>query len=793
MDVRVGTAVRSQSAGEVLFRYDLPIEEDPIRSTLDRRVPWAIHDEVFSQQSFGTGSWPDQGWKLHVSATPISAVDVLEAALDILLAGGVRFKVVGSVGLLGAFNAGTFGVSQIGKFITVYPNDDAHAVGLAVALDEATRGHPGPRVPTDRPLRPRSLVHYRYGSMRRRPESEFAGDEAAGQYDLLDPAGRLADDVRLDFYRAPHPDVTDPFEAAGVRVAPPARGPLLNGRYFVSNALSQSTRGGVYRGVDVAATPARLCLLKEAWHDVALDPYGRDARDWATNEERILSRYAGDPVLPAFYDRFEVDGDRYIVIEYVEGTSLDKVLTEELSVEQGIDPSEVIAIGLACADALAHLHDIGLVFRDVKPANLIKTTDGDYRLIDFGITYEYREDNSPPLSIGTPPFYPREQYDGEHPHPADDIFAWGAMLHYLAGGDESLADMPKGKDLPHPYPRRPLAEVRPTIPKRLAAVIDRAVAWDRADRFSTIRDPRDGLVEAARVLESDQRRRSRRDAGAAEPEAASSAGPELSAADALRLAREVGDALCADGEEGRGGLCWKRRFEWTERTEYSPDLYGGAAGIGLFLAELASETGEERYADAARGAARWLAGPAWGRGRAQHGLHSGEAGVAFFYLRLSELLDAPGYVAAAAMRLRRLRGALSPTVDVIYGTAGTLLGALAMHAATGDGEFLDDAKSIGDQLVATALPGPQGGIGCYWEVPPSAPGGPVLPYLGLMHGSAGIGLALAHLGSVAGERATWTRRRTRPSCSSRTHRRLRSTVKCRTAEPMLAASPGLRT
>ncbi len=54
----------------------LPIEKDPIRLVMNRRVPWATHDENFSQQSFGTGPWPDQGWKLHVSATPLSAVDV---------------------------------------------------------------------------------------------------------------------------------------------------------------------------------------------------------------------------------------------------------------------------------------------------------------------------------------------------------------------------------------------------------------------------------------------------------------------------------------------------------------------------------------------------------------------------------------------------------------------------------------------------------------------------------------------------------------------------------------------
>jgi hypothetical protein len=341
-----------RASAKPLFRYDQPIEGDPIRLVLNRRVPWATHDDTFSQQSFGTGPWPEQGWKLHLSATPLSAVGVLEAALDVILIDGARFKVLNSIKLLSAVNSGLFGIPQIGKFITVYPSDDSHAVRLAVKLDAVTRRYRGPRIPTDRRLRPGSLVHYRYGSMIRRDKSYIGGDGADTSYDMLDPAGRLTNDVRLNFYRPPDALITDPFEAAGVRVSPPERGPLLNGRYLVCDALSQSPRGGVFRAIDVLAEPACVCLLKEAWHDVGLDQWGRDAHDWADNEEHVLTRYVGDPFLPRFYDRFELDGNRYIAIEYIEGSPLDQVLLEENALEHGIDPRDVIAIGSQLARRL---------------------------------------------------------------------------------------------------------------------------------------------------------------------------------------------------------------------------------------------------------------------------------------------------------------------------------------------------------------------------------------------------------------------------------------------------------
>ena len=125
-------------------------------------------------------------------------------------------------------NNGLYGHGQVGKFITVYPSNDKQALQLAVALHEATDGLPGPRIRTDRPLRPGSLVHYRYGAFRRlsapTPNSVGANaPDAVGE--LRDSTGRRYPDRREDGFHAPFPDVVDPFEANGIYVRNEPRKP----------------------------------------------------------------------------------------------------------------------------------------------------------------------------------------------------------------------------------------------------------------------------------------------------------------------------------------------------------------------------------------------------------------------------------------------------------------------------------------------------------------------------------------------------------------------------------------
>lgn len=337
---------------------------------------------------------PAAGWKLHVSATTQSAAEVLDRALPILLEEGAAFKVAAALSVVTALNEGEGGISQIGKFITVYPRDEAQALRLAAALHEATAGLRGPRVETDRELHAGSLVHYRYGAFVGRPEDA-----------------------------EPSPPAVDPFLASGVADAP-TRGPIA-GRYVVVSTLHRSASGSVLLAADVEAGEARV--LKRAGRDSRVGPDGLDARDRLRHEASVLERLASDPRVPAVHDLVEVDGDLYLVLEHLDGHTLGSLVTGPC------DEGRTLAWARELLSMLRMLHRAGLVYRDLNPLNVFVSAEGSLRLVDFELACVM---GSSGPAAGTPGYCSPQQMAGAPASEADDVYGLGAMLHFLSTGTD---------------------------------------------------------------------------------------------------------------------------------------------------------------------------------------------------------------------------------------------------------------------------------------------------------------------------------------------------------------------
>jgi hypothetical protein len=215
-------------------------------------------DSIWRYNRTGNSKTRDQGWKIHVSATILNAPRILENIGPLLSSSDIQFKAPISLQEIYQLNSGLhYSYSQIGKVITVYPQDDRQAVELAQQLHVLTKSYTAPSIPFDNRFCPRSNVYYRYGAFRAMETRKGDGSVVAA---LRDANGELVPDI---YFPGPsHPAwTTDPFIKEQSRKAD--RHNPLRDSFRVFGVLSQRGKGGVYEALDISSQPARFCLLKE--------------------------------------------------------------------------------------------------------------------------------------------------------------------------------------------------------------------------------------------------------------------------------------------------------------------------------------------------------------------------------------------------------------------------------------------------------------------------------------------------------------------------------------------------
>lgn len=418
---------------------------------------------------------PEQGWKLHIPATVLTAGRVLRAVAPLLGGCGVLFKAPASLQELDKLNSGLFyGYSQVGKFITVYPQTDAEAVLLAEQLHELTRGMRAPAVPFDHRYRPGGCVYYRYGAFKL---LEVEGPDGEAAYAIRDPEGNLVPDVR-DSASIPA-WVADPFLDPAGRAAAPSTPTPLQTTFKAFRALAQRGRGGVYQALDLGSTPPRLCVLKEGRRDGEVGWDGRDGAWRVRHEGCVLAALAGAGVnVPRLYASFRAEKNHYIAVEFIEGESLNDWLARR---RRRLPVAAALRGGAELARLVASVHAAGWVWRDCKPANVILTKSGELRPLDFeGACPTDRPD---PLPWGTRAFMPPEgdEVSRGRSRLPEDLYSLGSVVYFLLAGCPPDAASP------------PLSKVRRNVPADASRVV--------AELLGTDPSLRPAAVEVARRLE----------------------------------------------------------------------------------------------------------------------------------------------------------------------------------------------------------------------------------------------------------------------------------------------------
>ncbi|QKG22941.1 class IV lanthionine synthetase LanL [Actinomadura verrucosospora] len=676
-----------------------------------------------------------QGWKLHVTGTPAAAPEILERCLEVLLGAGSAFKFAATTDYVAAMNARNTPRGHSGKFITVYPESDDEAVRLAAALHAATAGLPGPRILSDRPYAPDSLVHYRYGAF---TEDRRLTNDGFYAWMIIDPDGNPVEDRRLGRYTPP-PWATCPFPDNGRRVTRAegrsGKDIVIGGRFAVKNAIRHTNKGGVYRAVDVRTGDA--VVLKEARPHVAADPEGRDTRDRLRAEARALERIRHRGIAPRPAGLFTESGHLFLAQEMIPGTPLREWTSDSIR-DAGWGPHLAPALEMArrLADLMIEAHATGLVLRDFNPNNVMVRPDGAPVLIDLELAVVAGDGEETPLRAGTPAFSSPEQFEGAPPHATADYYSLGATLCYvLTGGPPYfMEERPRSRPLTQRLTEWLAARTQGLdLPESLRAVLVELMADDPGRRCTPAR----ARSVLASISSSPVPAQSRAD---------EDAGPDEWLQEACEQAvRGITGRLLAAMEPESAQALWPMSC-----VHGAPDpccvQHGAAGGLGA-LVRYMRHTSDPRLPDASATAARWMLDRLRDGARRPSGLYFGTAGVAWALLDAGLALGDDGLAEEAAAIAEALP-VTAPGPDVTHGTAGIGMTALHLWARTGRKPFAERAQAAADALAASVEEGPDGLV---WRTPAHVESKLAgKSYYGFAHGIAGVGYFLLACAEATG-------------------------------------------
>lgn len=246
-------------------------------------------------------------------------------------------------------------------------------------------------------------------------------------------------------------------------------GTLLAGRYRVERFLSGGGMGLVYIATDQRLTERR-CAVKEIF-DRFTNPEERTRAIEYFHREADTLAQLNHPAIPAIFDRFGEGNCHYLVMDFIEGTNLENELADQGG---ALPESRIIKIARELSEVLSYLHSFQppIIYRDMKPGNVILTPSGRVVLIDFGIARIFTPQGKATL-IGTPGFAPPEQYAGSVDQ-RSDIYSLAAMMHYMLTGRDPE------KNPPFSFP--PVHSLKPEASTFLAQAIDTALAYKSEGR-----------------------------------------------------------------------------------------------------------------------------------------------------------------------------------------------------------------------------------------------------------------------------------------------------------------------
>jgi outer membrane protein assembly factor BamB/tRNA A-37 threonylcarbamoyl transferase component Bud32 len=267
-------------------------------------------------------------------------------------------------------------------------------------------------------------------------------------------------------------------------------GTTLVNRYLIQEVIGLGGMGSVYRARDLHfPNVVKLVAVKEMVN-LAADALVRQTIVQNFEREANLLATLSHPSIPRIYDYFTQDDRSYLVLEFVHGKDMEAVISSS----NGFLPEDqILSWAIELCDVLAFLHGHKpdpIIFRDMKPSNVMINQNGEVVLVDFGIAKSFQTGIKGTM-IGTEGYSPPEQYRGEAT-PLADIYSLGATLHHaLTRRDPRL-------EPPFSFAERPIRRINPKISPELETVVNTALQYNPSDRFPGAAEMKQALMGVAK-------------------------------------------------------------------------------------------------------------------------------------------------------------------------------------------------------------------------------------------------------------------------------------------------------
>lgn len=278
------------------------------------------------------------------------------------------------------------------------------------------------------------------------------------------------------------------FDSQTGKLAPQS---ILVQRYLILKVAGRGGMSAIYQALDMKMDRKRVAIKEMSQQN--LDDAERQEAMARFQQEANLLGTLNHPNLPRIYDAFGAGGRSFLVMDYIDGKNLLQLLQET---GQPLPVDQVLHYADQLCDVLAylHAHNPPIIFRDLKPTNVMATQEGHIYLIDFGIARFFKEGQpQDTIALGSPGYAPPEQHGSGQTSPRSDLYALGATLHCCLTNRDPYYSSER-------FSFAPMRQFNPQVPEELDQLVMRLLSLDEMRRPASALEVKQTLAHIRQQL-----------------------------------------------------------------------------------------------------------------------------------------------------------------------------------------------------------------------------------------------------------------------------------------------------